>query len=178
MASGNLLSSALSIDEVVNLAGQYLIVNCAYSACLKLENSTDSYNDRRAYAHEGDRGGDDQRYMWYAESMGEVYNIGNHSKSGGVLFSSAEKDSDGDFKIYGHADSREAIREKMNRVLFKIKPVYEGKFIYHIITTEDYFMKAGKSTDRWDDHQVYAGTRPDEGDERFHWVFVPADWQE
>ena len=170
MTKHDLLSRAIPLSQLGS-SSTHFVVNHGFGAYLKLGFDTDSYNDRYAYVHEGDRGGD-ERYAWILTPLGgDMYSFQNVSSTGGFLFEGGQTDNDGDYRIWGHNISN-IDGSKGDRYKFKVLPVDGGGIIYHIQTISGNIMKAGNHRDGDGDHGVYGQPSNEDGD-RFQWIIVP-----
>ncbi|MEN2976748.1 hypothetical protein P7L78_02785 (plasmid) [Tistrella bauzanensis] len=170
MTKHDLLSRAIPLSQLAG-SSTHFVVNQGFGAYLKLGFDTDSYNDRYAYAHEGNRDGD-ERYAWVITPLGgDMYSFQNASNTGGFLFEGDQADGDGDHRIRGHNTSN-IVGSKGDRYKFKVLPVDGGGNIYHIQTVSGDIMKAGYSRDDDGDYGVYGQPKNDDGD-RYQWIIVP-----
>lgn len=171
MGNIDLLSRAVSLNELDQSSGVF-IVNHGFAAYLKLGGKTDGYDDRYAYAHEGDRGSQDPRYIWQINSVdGDQYSFQNFSQTGGFLFRGGQTDGDGDYTIWGH--NRDSIDgSKGDRYKFTFSPIDGSGNVYNIYADNKYILKAGNSLDGDGDHQVYAQSNYNNAD-RYQWILVP-----
>ncbi|GLZ22869.1 hypothetical protein [Burkholderia plantarii] len=175
MIGDDVLARAIKIENL-DSSVEYYVINHGFGAYLKLGQHTDSYGDREAYIHEGDRGGDDSRYRWtvtHDQGDGTVSFL-NNSRYGGFLFQGNQTDSDGDRKIWGHnaghIDGSKGDRYKFQ--LFQVSDTDSYGNVFYLRTKDGHYVKGANSKGSGDDRGVFAQPNSNEND-RFKWVIIP-----